>query len=319
MSSRLLDPKALPASLWESVEDILRLPPALADAYMAVIGRHGLRELAMARDMNNPPVGGLDQESTDMHLAQAFDGSCARAQLALLDPKGRVPQVSDAFVASLAGNSVSVTDAPCGAGAGAFSLLATLGELRARDVLPRQPLNVALVGAELSAPARAYAAELLAELAPFLKSQAIFVEPQLLDWDVTSQLSNTDLVRRITVASEGRSKRLLLIANFNSFLEKERKKKLAQPQLAELFRYMSGENSLALWIEPNMNRATNGLFPWLRVLLKSTWAKFARELGAHDGASPGAVSTGHFRPPLAPDTVARVGLAVVAIDLDWQR
>ena len=312
---RLIKPSVLPNSLWDSGGRILLLPRVLADAYARVIDRHGLHKIAMTRDIDDPPVGGLDQERTDKHFAQAFDGSCARAQLALLDPRNEVPGASNAFVLCLAGNSTSVTDAPCGAGAAAFSFLAIIAELRAQKVLPREPLHIHLIGAELSAPARAYAQEMLAELRSTLESQAIFVDVEWLGWDVTSSLSNTDLIRTMTLAAAGKAARLLVVANFNAFLEKDRKKKEAEAQLGELFRHASGGNSMAIWIEPDMNRATKGLFPWLRMQLKEAWRRFAREFSSRGEAEPVAVSAVQFQLPLTPAKTARVGLAVMAIDL----
>jgi len=316
---RLLKPSSLPSSLWDSANGVLNLPRALAETYERLVERHGLRELATMRDAKNPPVGGLDQERSDQHFAQAFDGSCARAQLALLDPKNDAPRASNAFISSLAGNTTSLTDSPCGAGAAAFSFLTTVAELRAEKILPREPLHIYLIGAELSGPARAYAQEMLVELRSALEEQAIFVKAEWLEWDVTSALSNTDLVQRMTLTSEHSARRLLVIANFNAFLEKAGKKKEAKPQLEELLRHSSGHNSMAIWIEPDMNPATVGLFPWLRELLKGTWRLFAREHSDESGSDPLPRSAARFRLPLLPDKTARVRLAVVAIDLDRAR
>jgi len=77
-----------------------------------LIKKYGLEELAGKRDPQNPPVGGCTQKCTDEHFAQAFDGSVARTQLALLDPQKAVTCASNAFIEALAGNNVSLTDAP---------------------------------------------------------------------------------------------------------------------------------------------------------------------------------------------------------------
>jgi hypothetical protein len=98
-------------------------------------------------------------------------GSVARAQLALLDPKGDAPEASNTYIRSLAGDRLSLTDAPCGAGAAAFAFLANIAELRTHDVLPRQPLDIFVIGAEPSSWARAYAEEVLAEIRPLLNAR----------------------------------------------------------------------------------------------------------------------------------------------------
>ncbi|MCG3117083.1 MAG: hypothetical protein LLH30_15550 [Candidatus Manganitrophus sp. SA1] len=317
MSVRLLDPNLLPPTLWDSSSGTLILPPALAQAYQTVIDRHGLRELAESRDQKDPPCGGPEKERTDKHLAQAFDGSVARTQLALLDPNNDIPFVSNSFISCLAGNSVNLTDAPCGAGASAFSFLANIAELRSQNVLPREPLDVALVGAELSDSARSYAEEILSELRPSLETQAIFITAEFREWDVTNSLSNTDLIQRVTVTSSKCCRRLLIVANFNGYLEKERKRKESVRQIEELFRHASGKNSMAIWIEPNMNRATSsgGTLPWLRDLFKKQWRRFARENSGGDDQKPISTSSSQFQLPLNPNTSARVNLAVMSVDL----
>jgi len=313
--TRLLGPGYLPDSLWDANTETLCLPPALARAYETVIDRHGLREIANDRDRGDPPVGGLTQAQTDQHFAQAFDGSVARAQLAMLDPKQDVPAASNAYARSLAGNRLSLTDAPCGAGAAALAFLANIAELRAREVLPREPLDVLLIGAELSDPARKCAEELLADLDPSFQEQAIFVAPSFVSWDVTDDLSNTDLIQKMTIASSSHPNRLLVVANFNAFLEKEKKRKEAYPRLGELFRHASGPNSIAVWIEPDMNRATGsgGLLPSLRNMLTRAWRRFAKE--AREEGAPIPTSQARFRLPLSPGQTARVSLAVMPIDL----
>lgn len=311
---RLLKPSHLPSSLWDSAAETLIIPASLAEAYCRLIDRHNLRGLSGARNNDDPPVGGITQERTDQHFAQAFDGSVARAQLSLLDPKAQLVNTSNTCLASIAGNRVSVTDAPCGAGAAALAYLANVAHLRSCGVLPRLPLDVYLIGGELSEPARTYAAELLEEIKPFLEEQAISVTAEFNSWDVTDDMSNTNLIRRMTFASGTHPNRLLVVANFNAFLEIAGKRREAGPRLTELFRHASGPQSVAIWIEPDMNRATQGLFPWIRGMLNTVWRVFARERTA--AGSPICTSAARFRLPLNPDLTARVGLAVIPIELE---
>jgi hypothetical protein len=198
-----------------------------------------------------------------------------------------------------------------------LGLLTNIAELRAQSVLPRQPLDVVLIGAEISAPARQYAEALLVELRESLEAQAIFVRDDFRHWDVTDALSNTDLIRAFTQATTNTNKSLLIVANFNGFLESERKRDKAEPQIAELFRYASGESSVAIWIEPDMNRATaqGGLFDRMRVLIGSSWRRFARIINRGETQAPIARCAAKFRLPLRPTDCANVRLAVMRIDL----
>jgi hypothetical protein len=314
--NRLLDPKCIPNIIWDASSETLSLPQSLAQAYRTIIDRHGLKDLSERRNSDDPPVGGLTQEQADQHFAQAFDGSAARAELAITDPKNDVTQVSNAFINSLSGNQILVTYAPCGAGASVFAYLSTVAALRESGVLPRVPLDVHLIGAEISDFARNYAEELYADIKPILAEQAIFLEADFCSWDVTNALSNTDLIRRMTLASSDSQKRLLIVANFNAFLERDKKRKEAERQIEELFRHASGANSVAIWIEPNMKRATGsgGLFSWLRKLLEGPWKFFASE--HTDGTPVTLTSHARLKLPLKEDSFVRVRLSVMKLDLD---
>jgi len=314
---RLLDPRTIPKTLWSWASEVLFIPPSLAKAYETLIERYCLRDLSNSRNSQTAPVGGLTEDLTNQHFAQAFDGSVARTELAMLDPRQVATLASNALITSLAGSSVCLTDAPCGAGAAAFALLSTTAELRAREVFPRLPLDVFLIGAELSETARKYALSMLDELRTSLEEQAIFVSQQFLSWDVTDPLSNTDLIRSITINSARASHRLLVVANFNAFLERHGKRKAAQPQIEELFRHVSGPHSVAIWIEPNMNRATGqgGLFQWLKDLVSTRWKRFANQGNDPAAGDPMCASSALFTLPLRPSQTAVVRLAVMRINL----
>ncbi|MEQ1685305.1 MAG: hypothetical protein ABL916_16785 [Burkholderiaceae bacterium] len=322
VNERLLRPDELPESLWNQTAGTLTLPIALIDAYVRAVDASKLRHIGINRPPGGGPVGGLTRESANEHFAQAFDGSAARTMLALLDPKNEVGSTSDCFVAAAAGADLALTDAPCGAGAAALSLLTTIASLRAHGVLPRSVLNVRLIGGELSEHAVAHASALLADIRPSLEAQAIFVEHQFIRWDVTDSLSTSDLIKACVVQGVGRACKLLVVANFNGFLVKDQKLKVAQPQLNELFRYASGGHSFAIWIEPDMNRATEkgGLFSSvLRLFSDGGWRHFGKVDPDISAEKPVFTSSARFRLPLQPEMTARVGLAVMPIDLAGSR
>ncbi len=317
--ARLLPLDQIPALLWDAEHGIIILPQVLASAYAIIITERALGKLAMSRDRDNPPVGGLTPELADKHFAQAFDGSAARAQLAFLDPHDQLPNVSDTFVRALAGDRLCLIDVPCGAGATAYAFLTAVADLRLAGILPRVPLEVDLVAADLSVPARQYAIDIHARIAPYLEEQAVFLKPEFSSWDATDKLSNTDLINSFRTKSPNDSKRLLIVSNFNAFLEKGGKRKEADPQLAELFRHASGPNCRALWIEPNMNVVTDssGLFAYLVGKTERAWRGFMAILGRTDDEhAPHCISAARFREPLAPEVTPSVRVAVLPMSLE---
>ena len=315
-ADRLLDPVGIPNSLWDRALGVLKLPKSLADIYVNIVDSKGLRSLGETRGGADGPVGGIDKPSTDAHFAQAFDGSAARVLLAVLDPKSEVGSTSNNFIRVTAGCDMVLTDAPCGAGAASFAFLSVLAELREKAVLPRQVLNVKLVAAELSEFAHEYFEAVFLGLRPRLEAQAIFVDIELLKWDVTCAISTSDLVKASVRASDGNRSQMLVIANFNGFLMQNGKLKDATPQLRELFRYATGEDSFAVWIEPNMSRATKAgaLLPTIYGLYTSVLKLLKLGDKELSPLKPLYQSEAKFSLPLQPSSTANVRLAVLPMD-----
>ncbi|MET3495673.1 hypothetical protein [Variovorax boronicumulans] len=313
--ARLLDPDLLPDYLWNKNTDRLTLPEPLAIAYVNLVDQKNLRELSANRDKG--PVGGLTQESADEHFAQAFDGSAARAMLAVLDPKNEIGSTSNNFIRSTAGAALALTDAPCGAGAATLSFLTTIAELRKASVLPRVPLKVHLIAGEFSNYAVNHAKDMFASVLDFLEEQAITVELNFVSWDVTDPVSTTTLIKNCVIKGSVAPAKLLVVANFNGFLVREKRQKDARPQLDELFRYASGEKSFAIWIEPDMNRATGngGFFSFLLSFFNNTLSKFGIVDANKNADGPAFRSSAKFSLPLQPGNFAAVRLAVMPIDL----
>lgn len=303
----------IPSTLWEKSKEVLNMPPSLADVYKNFIFRHKLDGLA-DRVYDDSPVGGITLEETNKHLAQAFDGSSARVQLAVLDPKNETNGTSDAFIKCLSGNKLVIVDAPCGAGAATLTFLSTISELRKKKVLPRIPLDVVLIGAEIAESARKYAQELIDEIQIDFEKQAIFVKYQFNSWDVTSQVSTADLIKNIIKSGDGYPKNLVVIANFSGFLKT--KKKEANPQIEELLRYSAGESSLAIWIEPQTNPVVKqgGIFQELAKWTVKN-APFMEYLLPYPKNETYATSSAHFRRPINSENTPRVHLAVMSFNL----
>ena len=316
--SSLVRPDDLPDTLWDRGDQVLSLAPSLVEMYTTLLDRHGLLALALQPPPSEGPVGGVSKEDTDKHLAWAFPGSAARVQLAVLDPKNRVPHIADAFTRLLAGNKVAIADVPCGAGAAVLSILATLGELRKQNRVPREPLDLVVVTGEISEFARQYAAEGFEELRSTLEQQAIWVYPVFLSWDVCDKLSNTDLIREITIRSRECGARLLVVANFSGFLQRSGKLSAAQPQLEELFRHMRSDQCSVIWIEPQWNAVTKvgGMFSRLNDWLASKCAPFARLFETGNPSQVAATTECDARHALDASKKVETRLAVIRCDLN---
>ncbi|MCG6412760.1 hypothetical protein, partial [Vibrio fluvialis] len=201
-------------------------------------------------------VGGISKQDTDKHLAWRYNGSCARVVLSILDPKHQLTKISNAYATLFAGNRVFLADLPSGSGAAVMSILCTLAELRRHKVLPRHPLEVVIVGGEISDTAIKYFEEQLRFITPILKQQAItIVDYSLRHWDVMDKQSTSNLTREMTIKSQGCQNRMLILCNFNGFLAGSRWKK-AKERFDEIFRHSTDKSSAVIWIEPQTNKAS---------------------------------------------------------------
>lgn len=263
----------IPTTLWNDQDSIMHLPSQLIACWETLLDKYALREKAVTSAPEGF-TGGMSEEDTNNHLAWRFTGSCGRAMIPMLDPHEELAEVSDAFARIFSGNRVFLADLPCGSGAASLSILSTLCELRKQGLIPRMPLEIVIVGGEISKYAREYANEALASLIDELQTQAITIDFEIMDWDVCDSFSNTDLIKHMTIKSQNSAAKLLILANFSDFLERDRKWKEAETQFNELFRHSRDENSVAIWIEPNMNTVKSGFFPRLSKWFQKLFAPF---------------------------------------------
>lgn len=251
--TRLIQPADIPETLWHPGNERLLLAPDLLTAWKHLLQHAGLEEKAL-QPVPDAKIGGLTKEETDEHLAWRFSGSSARVQLGLLDPRGELSGVSDAFAKVFSGGTVLVADLPCGAGAAVLTLLASLAELRRQGRIPRHPLHIKVVGGELSAFARDYASRAMEHIKDTLADQAIWVSAEFLPWDALDKFSTADLTNRLTLLGQDCTARLMVLANFSGFLQGDGKWKEALPQFESLFVHSRAHNSFVLWIEPQTNK-----------------------------------------------------------------
>lgn len=250
--SRLIKPADIPKTLWHAETTCLHLAPTLQKAWVHLLKNAGLEEKAL-QPVPEGKIGGLSKKETDDHLAWRFSGSSARVQLSFLDPEDKLTGVADAFVKVFSGGTVLLADLPCGSGAAALALLANIAELRRQGRIPRNPLNVKIVGGELSEFALGYANLAIEHIKDTLAEQAIWVSAEFLSWNALDKFSTADLTNRLTVLGQDCSARLIVLANFSGFLQRDGKWKDALPQFESLFLHGRAHNSFVVWIEPQTN------------------------------------------------------------------
>lgn len=316
---RLIPSTELPDSLWRRDTKCVHLPRNLVSAWKQLLEAEGLLEKAMQPSQKSS-IGGGSKAETDEHLTWRFTGSAARVQLALLDPLDELDLVADAFAKTFSGGKVFLADLPCGSGAAVLTILCTIAELRRTKRVPRNPLHLTVLGGEYSEFARAYADKAIYHLIQSLEIEGIFVNAEILPWDACDKYSNADLIRQLTLRSEGCAARMLVLANFSGFLQNSGQWKSAQPQFDALFLHSRDKNSSAIWIEPLTNAVTNpkgGFFDTVLTWFKKQFGVLKQTM-VFDGDAQQpiyGVSDANVQHPLRADYVFKAQLAVVRFDL----
>ncbi len=316
---RLIPTKMIPDSLWNRESSILHLPPQLISSWILLLDKYGLREKAM-QCAPEGFVGGMSEEDTNNHLAWRFTGSSARVMLPMLAPFENLSEISNAFARTFSGNKVFLADLPCGSGAASMSILSVLCELRKQGCIPRMPLEIVILGGEISRYAQNYAKEALGSLIKDLEEQAVTIQFEVMDWDVCDSFSNTDLIRQLTLRSQDCASKFLVFANFSGFLQNQKKWEVAQKQFDELFRHSRVENSIAIWIEPNTKAVTTESGGFIIRVIKWFNALFFPFVKAEDDENHLAYATSlaEAKHPLIEGSF-RVTLVVRRFDFPLQR
>lgn len=173
----------IPESLWQN--DNLLLPPALVDALRVELQGRALYEEACVEDKPDPELaGGKDTEDPIWHFTHRFKTSAARVEFVALNPNGTFEPLATDLLACLLDGSVAILDIPCGSGGGLLGLLLTLVELRHHAAIPRLPLEIRLLAADISAEARAIHEAMIRRVQGILIESGINFIWEYMDWDL---------------------------------------------------------------------------------------------------------------------------------------
>lgn len=300
MPNRLLPPDQIPTQLWRRPGGELSLPADLANRYRQVLTERQWLNEALAERAGGA-IGGERPEATKQHFVESFAGSCARVELVALDPHETLHEVSNRMVNAFAGGRLGLLDIPCGAGAAALSLLCVIAELRREGRLPRQPLDVFLVGGDHSETARGLAESMKAGLEAGLEAQGIRLHPRFVQWDACDAQSTTELLHTWMEHAPDCRQLLVVAANCSGFLQSDGKFKETSPNLEQIFRWAKARRSDVVWVEPQTSAARRGLLPrlvrWVEQSLRGLF-----HVRAGDDSNSGFLAEAICLHPLKQDT-----------------
>jgi hypothetical protein len=311
MNQRLLPTSIIPASLWDEGKEAIIFTDMLAHSYRQVLQLKGLLQQAID-SIHDGSIGGLETRDVNTHFCTSFTGSCSRFKLAMLDPKTQLQNSSDLLITAFSGGRLAMLDIPCGAGAVTCSALSAIAELRACNVLPREPLDIFLIAGEYAEPARILAQEMFNSIKPKLRQQSIFLHEQICAWDACDEFSTVQLLESWVDFARDCHEHLVVIANCSGFLQSQGKFESAQDQFRQIYLWAGCRNSSVIWIEPRSNTAIIGLFPRLVSTFSRLWSRI---FGTTEESKEFIAETNaFFKHPLKQGNYPRVNLLIIKIE-----
>jgi hypothetical protein len=242
----------IPKSLWQ--DDTLLIPPALVDPLRDELKGRALYEEACVEDKpDNELFGGKDAEAALPHFTHRFKASAARVEFVALNPNGTFEPLATDLLACLLDGSVAILDIPCGSGGGLLGLLLTFVELRRHEAVPRLPLEIRLLAADISAEARAIHEAMLRRVQGALAELGISVAWEYMAWDVTDPFSTTALMDRWLAFAPASEEYLVFISAFSGFAASNAD--VVLQGVRDITVRLHNKTFLLAWIEPIMKKS----------------------------------------------------------------
>lgn len=233
---------------------MILVPPALAAAYLKALNEMGLRDAAIR---GNQAFGGPTEAETKQHFASRFGVSASRPTSLFVDPRRLFGAIPLCLRPLFLGGSLRLLDFFCGCGAATLGFLATVAAMREASVAPTLPLNVAIVGADISSTALSIFASLTADCRDEFERRAMEVSLSTIVWDARNVVATRDLVDEFRKSASIDCTVLALIANF-SHVSVGRQYDEFRPSL-EHIKVAFEERGTVLFIEPGTDDAKDVL------------------------------------------------------------
>lgn len=236
---------------------VIKIGDGLASSYLSRLGEQGLLVLAQERE-HHGDAGGQSREEADRHFAHQFVNSAARIVYVSTDPTGEVADASSLVRQSFTDGRVLLVEVPCGSGAGTLGLLSALCEYRRTSDLPTLPLNVDVLGGDISDRAIEHFTSLVSQLSPHLAAQKIDVELHAEFLDVTNLKVASGFIDKVVALAGECDQVFLLVSNFSDALTEVDVNESFQHFLSQFSGRMKWPNTVC-WVEPNSNKAESSL------------------------------------------------------------
>lgn len=256
---RVLPIKLIPKTIWD--KDILHLSSELVNSYEMELSNLGLLERARRGTDKKDIHGGCNREEAIEHFTYRFGVSAGRSEFTILAPSEAITKFSDALLSTFSDGHVGLLDIPCGTGSASVTFLTVLAELRTKQILPKLPLTISIVGGDCSKTALGICRSMLDRVRPILAQQGIIIHYELDQWNATRNDETARMVDKWFALANGAGEYVVCISNFSGALIKGKIFDDFTPCLSQILGRLHDKRSTLIWIEPVDSNAKKGLIP----------------------------------------------------------
>jgi len=252
-------PMPLPASIWQ--EECVHLWPQLLVALRDELTACGRIEEASGPNINEREIQkGTLPEVSLKHFTHRFKTSAARLEYVMLDPRSTFNRASKQLKRSLYDGISVMLDVPCGSGGGLYGLLASLAAMREDGDLPRLPLDIQVLAADICPKAMDIHQRILGRLQPQLAETGIRVLCRYEHWDVNNRLSTTKLMKRFMELYPGAEDTVILVSAFSEFASQGNENtERVMEAVSDIIKATYDRSPALAWVEPLTKDATSFL------------------------------------------------------------
>jgi hypothetical protein len=260
----ILEVNSIPKTLY--YKDILYFSNILTNSYKNKLEEIDLYYDAISEKCSDPKIeGGCDKDASELHYACRYLASASRLQYAMLGLHDSFLDFSEYLLTTFSDGSISLLDIPCGTGAGTFSVISTLYELRQHKKLPSLPLDIHLVAADCSTDALEIFQTKIKQLIPELENYNIHLIVHSFElWDARDESKTAKIVDQwlkieaeekvvLISAFSGATRRKSDFDNLNFIFQNLRHRLLVEP-------------ATLLFVEPEMKSTEDDYFSWIKKL-----------------------------------------------------
>lgn len=191
----------------------------------------------------------------------------------VIDPARAFNRIPDDLIISFSEGHVSVLDIACGTGAAGASILSTISVLRANSKLPKNPLDISIVGGDCSDTALTIYEEMIDSLKPTLSAVGIEAHLTKTRWEAEESYTTSEMFDLLFDDNSNTEEYLIIVANFAGTLTRHFSQ--FEDSIRHILDRTSNKKCTIIWVESKMESArtlfkkleklVNRCVPWRQV------------------------------------------------------